>query len=57
MTDPDVGKMYIESGTARHTQRGQPILTVEQILAGETFKTPGARGRGDRQYDWIGKAS
>ena len=30
------------------------MLTVEDILAGETFKTPGARGRGDRQYDWLG---
>ena len=29
------------------------MLTVEQILSGETFNTPGARGRGDRQLDWL----
>ena len=30
------------------------MLTVEQVLAGETFNTPGARGRGDCQQEWIG---
>ena len=37
-----------------HPYPKMQMLAVEQILAGETFKTPGARGRGDRQYDWIG---
>ena len=38
-----------------HPYPKMQLLTVEQILAGETFKTPGVRGRGDRQHDWIGR--
>ena len=40
-----------------HPYPRMQMLTVEQILAGETFHTPGARGRGDRQFDWIGASS
>lgn len=30
------------------------MLTVEQVLMGETCNLPGARGRGARQKNWIG---
>ena len=36
-----------------HRYPRMQMLTVEQILAGATFSTPGARGRGDRQLDWL----
>ena len=29
------------------------LLTAEDVLCGERFRTPGAVGRGDRQVDWL----
>ena len=52
-------QLMAEAGDLEIRDRARPfprmqLLTVEEILTGKTFNTPGARGRGDRQHDWIG---